>query len=127
MNEAQHIKMIWVTFQKAGFHRYPAAVTDPKLSDVSYLGNEHRHLFKFKVSLQVFHNDRDVEFHQFLNWIESLYGAHLQLDNRSCEMLSDELARQIMLKYPGRKLIIEVSEDGECGSTIHYDSIKDLV
>jgi hypothetical protein len=25
-------KMIWVTFQKEGIHKYPAALTDPKLA-----------------------------------------------------------------------------------------------
>jgi hypothetical protein len=116
-------KMIWVTFQKAGIHYYPAAKTDKNLNDVSYLGNKHRHLFKFKVSIEVFHNDRDIEFHQFLNWIEGLYESQvLSLDSRSCEMISDELAEKITSKYAGRKLVIEVSEDGECGSTIEYCS-----
>ena len=36
-------KMIWVTFQKEGIHKYPAALDDPKLAtgnwdDVSFLG-----------------------------------------------------------------------------------------
>lgn len=115
------MKMIWVTFQKAGIHYFPAAKTEKALQDVSYLGQPHRHLFKFKVSIEVFHNDRDIEFHQFLNWIESLYtDKQLALDNMSCEMLSDELAKSIRNKYPERKLIIEISEDGECGSIIDY-------
>lgn len=115
------MKMIWVTFQRAGIHKYPAAATDPNLADVSYLGFQHRHLFKFKISIEVFHNDRDIEFHQFLNWIESLYTDNtLSLDYRSCEMISDELAAIIKDRYPDRKLIIDISEDGECGSTIEY-------
>ena len=40
-------KMIWVTFQKEGIHKYPAALDDPKLAtgdeyDVSFLGYPHR-------------------------------------------------------------------------------------
>jgi hypothetical protein len=115
------MKMIWVTFQKAGIHYFPAARTEETLQDVSYLGQPHRHLFKFKVSIEVFHNDRDIEFHQFLNWIESLYtDKQLELDNMSCEMLSDELAKSIQNRFPNRKLVIEISEDGECGSIIDY-------
>lgn len=113
--------MIWVTFQKKGLHRYPAAATEEKLEDVSYLGNIHRHLFKFKVWIQVFHDDRDIEFHQFLNWLESLYNGNiLSLDFQSCEMISKALATKIKQKYPTREIWIEVAEDGECGSFITY-------
>lgn len=117
---------IWVTFRKKGLHRYPAAATDPNLSDVSYLGYEHRHLFWFKVGIEVFHDDRDIEFHQFLNWLETLYDTSiLTLDYRSCEMISDELAKLINEKYPNRNVIIDVSEDGEVGSTSEYFFRKD--
>lgn len=113
--------MIWVTFAKKGLHRFPAAADDPKLADVSYLGFPHRHLFKFKISIQVWHDDREIEFHQFLNWLESLYDTRvLELDFMSCEMLADSLAIKIQEKYPGREIIIDISEDGECGAVATY-------
>ena len=54
------LKMIWVTFQKEGIHKYPAALTDPALAtgdeyDVSFLGYPHRHTFHFKVWISVTH------------------------------------------------------------------------
>ena len=107
--------MIAVTFQRAGYHKYPGAP-----EDVSYLQDKHRHLFKFKVAIEVFAEDREIEFHQFLNWLESLYTGHLSLDNASCEMVSDTLAAAVNSKYPGRQLAIEVWEDGECGSIAEY-------
>lgn len=113
-------KFIWVTFQKKGFHKYPEASTSKELQDVSYLGYEHRHMFKFKVSIEVNHDNREIEFHQFLNWVESLYEGTLQLDYKSCEMIADDLAIEIGKMYQDRKLIIEVSEDGECGCTCNY-------
>jgi hypothetical protein len=82
-------KMIWVTFQKEGIHKYPAALTDPNLAtgdeyDVSFLGYPHRHIFHFKVAIEVFHDDRDIEFIQFKRWLENLYkGAILALDFKS--------------------------------------------
>jgi hypothetical protein len=42
------------------------------------------------------------------------------LDYRSCEMIADDLAREIQNRYPNRDLEIEVSEDGECGVTATY-------
>jgi hypothetical protein len=119
-------KMIWVTFRKEGIHKYPAAATDPTLAtgdeyDVSFLANEHRHIFHFRVWLGVTHNDRDVEFIQFKRWLENLYkDSTLSLDHKSCEMMSDDLYAQISQRYPSREVWFEVSEDGENGSFIKY-------
>jgi hypothetical protein len=119
-------KFIWVTFQKEGIHRYPAALTDSLLAtgdeyDVSFLGHPHRHIFHFKVWIEVTHNDRDIEFIQFKRWLENLYkDAILNLDYKSCEMMSDDLFAVISNKYPSREIWIEVSEDGENGSFIKY-------
>ena len=120
--------MIWVTFRKEAIHKYPAALTDPALAtgdeyDVSFLGYPHRHIFHFRVHIAVTHNDRDIEFIQFKRWLESLYSSNqeiLQLDFKSCEMISDDLHATIATRYPGREIWIEVSEDGENGSLKTY-------
>ena len=120
------LKMIWVTFQKEGIHKYPAALTDSNLAtgdeyDVSFLGYPHRHTFHFKVWISVTHDDRDIEFIQFKRWLEKLYAeGTLQLDYKSCEMMSQDLYDSISNKYPGREVWIEVSEDSENGSFIKY-------
>ena len=109
-------KSIWVTFQKEGIHKYPNA---PK--EVEFLKYPHRHIFKFKVQIQVYDNDRDIEFFIFKRWLESLYADDtLELDYKSCEMMADDLAKQIKDKYSGRQLSIDVSEDGENGCHIEY-------
>jgi hypothetical protein len=126
MHEERPHKMIWITFRKEGIHMYPAAATDPKLKtddeyDVSFLGTPHRHIFHFKVWIQVFHDDRDIEFIQFKRWLEGLYNkGTLQLNYKSCEMISEDLHAEIKSRYPGREIWIEVSEDGENGSFIKY-------
>lgn len=119
-------RWIWVTFQKEGIHKYPAALEDPALAtgdeyDVSFLGYPHRHKFHFRVAISVVHNDRDIEFIQFQRWLENLYKDDiLQLDYKSCEMMSDDLFEQIADSYPGRDIKIEISEDGENGALIEY-------
>ena len=114
-------RMIWVRFEKEGIHKYPAALEDPKLADVSFLGYPHRHIFHFRVSISVFHNDRDIEFIQFKRWLESLYSdSTLVLDYKSCEMIADDLYIQINSRYPGRHVILSVSEDNENGCEIVY-------
>ena len=128
MQHAQ--RKIWVTFQKEGMHRYPAAATDPALAtgdeyDVSFLANPHRHMFHFRVWIDVVHNDRDIEFIQFKRWLENLYrSGTLQLDYKSCEMMADDLYIQIASRYPNRAVWIEVSEDGENGALIKYEITK---
>ena len=58
-------KKIWVTFRREGIHCFPAAATDPKLEDVAFLASPHRHIFHFRVAIDVFHDDRELEFIQF--------------------------------------------------------------
>lgn len=114
-------RTIFVTFQKEGIHKYPAAATDPKLESVSFLGVPHRHIFHFRVTLDVFHNDRDVEFIMFKRELEAQYGnGTLQMDYNSCEMLSEALIEYISKRYLGRIISVEVSEDGENGATLVY-------
>ena len=120
-------RTIWVTFKKEGIHKYPAALDDPKLAtgdeyDVSFLGYIHRHIFHFKVAIEVFHDDRDIEFIQFKRWMEKMYAdGTMKLDYKSCEMISDDLYMAITKRYPGRKIEIDVSEDGENGSHAVYE------
>ena len=120
-------RKIWVTFRKEGIHCYPAAATDPALAtgdeyDVSFLGSPHRHIFHFRVWIDVLHNDRDIEFIQFKRWLENLYkDGILQLDHKSCEMMADDLYAEIAGRYPDRAVWIEVAEDGENGALIKYE------
>ena len=81
-------------------------------------------MFHFRVSIDVFHNDRDIEFIQFKRWLEALYNGSssvLALDWKSCEMIADDLYDQIAERYPNRAITIEVSEDGENGCSISYN------
>jgi hypothetical protein len=120
-------RKIWVTFRKEGIHCYPAAATDPALKtgdeyDVSFLASPHRHIFHFRVWIDVLHNDRDIEFIQFKRWLENLYkDGILQLDHKSCEMMADDLYAEIAGRYPDRAVWIEVAEDGENGALIKYE------
>ena len=108
--------MIWVKLQRHGFHAYPQAP-----GEVSYLRQRHRHLFYIKAGLQVFHDDREVAFHMFQNWISSLFGTDLELDNQSCEMIAQALLDRILANYgEHRDAMVEVSEDDECGAVIRH-------
>lgn len=118
-------RMIWISFQREGIHQYPAALTDTKLAtgdeyDVSFLGYPHRHIFHFRVWISVEHYDREIEFIQFKRWLENLYSGTLDLNNKSCEMIAQDLYQYISYKYPARTVWIEVSEDGENGCLLKW-------
>jgi hypothetical protein len=119
-------RWIWVTFQKEGIHKYPQALTDPALAtggldDVSFLGYPHRHIFHFKVQIEVFHDDREIEFIQFKRELEGLYdGGVLKLNFQSCEMIAENLHMYIQEKFVGRDVVINVSEDEENGCLIEF-------
>lgn len=127
-------RTITVQFQVEGIHRYPAAATDPKLNtkddpanawlDVSFLANEHRHMFHFRVTIGVVHNDRDLEFIQVKRILENQYKQGLlHIDHMSCEMLAEELIAFIAAKWPGRTIEVSVFEDGENGGTLTWEPV----
>jgi len=109
---------IWFKTQKSAFHHWPDA---PK--EVKYLSVKHRHLFYFKIHIEVHHNDREIEFHMFRNPINE-YIQHWEenLESSSCEMLADRLNNFIHKRWPNRKVIIEVSEDNECRTVMKYSN-----
>lgn len=116
-------RWIWVTFQKEGIHKYPQALTDPDLEDVKFLGYPHRHIFHFRVDIEVHHDDRELEFILFKRELENLYSEEgaMTLNYQSCEMIARELAKYIHTKYPNRALIISVAEDNENGCRLVWE------
>lgn len=114
-------RKIWVTFQRIGFHYYLNAP-----QDVDYLRMRHRHLFKFKVTVEVSHGNRAIEFHQFQTKLENLYNTGtLEMDHKSCEMMGEELINQILTLHPTLTFIeVEVSEDGECAGVTTYEKVN---
>ena len=120
------LRFIEVTFQREGIHKYPAALEDPKLVSVSFLGYPHRHIFHFRVRVAVTHNDRDIEFIMFKRELEALYNDSLfLLDYKSCEMIAEDLIEYISRTYPNRYIEVGVSEDGENGAILKYHPAED--
>ena len=62
-------RSIWINTEFNATHCWPECPID----EVEYLRHEHRHTFKVKVQLEVIHNDRDVEFIVFKNFIKGIY------------------------------------------------------
>lgn len=132
------MRAIIVKFQAEGIHCFPEAP-----NEVAYLRQPHRHMFHFEVTLEVFHNDREIEFillknelqwemKQYLNtqrrlWEHPRQGEESVLPRFSCEDLAEYLAKYINRMYPAkfpngkrrkRAGAIEVYEDDENGAVL---------
>lgn len=112
-------RYIYVTTQFEGIHRYQDAP-----DRVNYLRNYHRHLFKIRLQVEVEHNERDIEFIMFKQDLETYISQHFvdtQLD-MSCETIAEELINYVKKEYYiDRKVICEVSEDGENGAILESE------
>ena len=106
---------LWVTSSFIGFHQWPEA---PNV--VAYLRNLHRHVFGVKVTVQVTHSDRQVEFHLLKAFMDSYISSDLlPMLRRSPSMSCEQLARAIgsdLLLSNYRVVSVQVDEDGECGA-----------
>jgi hypothetical protein len=115
-SDAMITRYATVRFSREGFHCWPEATGRRE-----YLTARHRHLFHVEAHLQLFNNDREVEFHDLLEFCRGRFGGGLgvtEFGARSCESLAEGLAREIALQWRDRSAIVKVFEDGEVGATI---------
>jgi len=113
-------KSIFVTTKIEGFHKYPNAP-----DEVSFLRNLHRHMFGIKVRIEVYHNERELEFiivkQDLIKYLETRIK---QDENNSCETLAESIHKYITLNYcyeTQRLVWVEVDEDGENGASVFGD------
>lgn len=113
---------ITVSARVQGLHRWPEAPARR-----SYLASLHRHEFIASVEVGVSHADRDVEFHDLGEAVESLlrsYGGVYHPDSllvdfgaQSCEHLGNRLLEA--LEAEGFTVVgVTISEDGQHAATV---------
>jgi len=108
------MKQIIVTTDKIGFHKYDGAP-----EKVKFLRNLHRHKFYIKMGIEVFHDDRELEFFTVQDALNDFLKDKNQIG--SCEMLATEIYEWIKTTYEknkGRKCFVEVWEDKENGARV---------
>ena len=108
--------MIWsiVRFQKVGWHKFVNAPTK-----VKYLRNLHRHVFFIEVWIEQFHDNREIEFHLFLEACNDAWILKIKRESEmSCEMMAEKLQSFLKRVYPNRQIKVSVFEDNENGAMI---------
>lgn len=111
-------RYISVSFQFAAIHNYPAAE-----GKHGYLKYPHRHLFKGSLKIEVYHNDREVEFLALQDEVNSFCKSNYSdkdVGKVSCEMMAEAIGMHIINKYAGRNLEVKVFEDGENGAILKF-------
>lgn len=106
---------VYITTQTEFIHQYKDAP-----DEVSYLRYPHRHVAHIKVKLEVFREDREIEFIMFKHEIEQNLKLNF-LTNNSCEMIANQILHHVQQQYgSNRDVEIIVSEDGENGCELVY-------
>lgn len=111
-------RYIIVKGQYDGFHAYQNAP-----DEVAFLKNRHRHLFKWEARVEVFHDDRELEFFMVQMMINrEVLPFCTALDNLgSCEQQAERILKGLINAYGAdRNYSVEVSEDGENAGFIKY-------
>ncbi len=99
-------------FQVEGFHNWPDAK-----GERDYLVNRHRHLFYVEASIELFHNEREIEFHDFLAFCKTEFLGG-EMGSKSCETMASELVIEIENKWSNRKVSVSIFEDNEVGASV---------
>lgn len=103
-----------VRFSFIGFHRWPNA---PK--ERFYLRAMHRHRFEVEAKVEVRHDDREIEFHDLLEFCRDRFEDGANYEGLSCEMMAERLVRLLADQYGfDRKIEVSVFEDGEVGALV---------
>lgn len=113
-------RYIEVTGQYEGYHKYENAP-----DEVAFLRNLHRHMFKWSALIEVFHDDRELEFFLVKRLIETKIVAFTSwstTDLGSCEMQAEKILNGLLAAYGHDRFIsVKVSEDGENSGWVEYD------
>lgn len=107
---------IFVRFVGEGRHSWPEAPAHR-----GYLSFPHRHLFHIEAKTVAEHDDREIEFHDVRDQLETLWGLiagpQRDLGRASCEDLARRIG-QHLVEWAPRPWTVSVSEDGEAGATV---------
>lgn len=109
-------RSVTVRWEQIGFHSWPEAA-----GVRNYLSTRHRHKFFFTLTVTVFHNDREIEFHDLLDMARCVIPEE-ELGRSSCEDLAVRIIEAVVKTNPrsaaNRTIRCSVFEDNEVGATV---------
>lgn len=115
---------IFVKTQFEGCHCWASAP-----AEVAFLRNEHRHIFKVKLSIEVKEDDRELEFFMVKKRLDVVIEhttAKSVSKAFSCEQFAKQFLVGMRMYYPNRNMKCSVDEDGENGAVVSMTEGGDL-
>ena len=95
-------------------HKYEGAP-----DEVAYLRNLHRHIFNYEVELEVYHDDRELEFIMVKHRLREFLADTRWPETTSCEMMAINIGNYLQSLYDfERELTVSVFEDNENGAKV---------
>ncbi len=113
------MKSIMAKTNFEGIHCWPEAP-----DEVSYLRHPHRHVFYIEATVQVFHDDRELEFimikHKIDNYLKRMLDDNgvWQMGRTSCEQVARLIIAVLVQERGQRTITVSVFEDNENGCTV---------
>jgi len=104
----------FVRFAVPGWHYWPEA---PEAR--AYLRARHRHQFQVEIGLELYGDDREVEFHDLLDLARAWFPGG-DMARMSCEQMAEDVIQRLTDAFPGRSGWVSVSEDGEAGAVVQF-------
>lgn len=123
------LTLVFANAQYEGVHHYPEAP-----DEVAYIRQPHRHVFHVRVEVEVFNDDREVEFIILKHQVNKYIQKHLdedgvwQMGRMSCEQVAKGIVQHLYTVVPrakSRSWSVTVDEDGENGATVLCDAVED--
>ena len=100
--------------QYEGVHCYPEA---PEA--VAFLQHPHRHLFHYEVEMEVYHDDREIEFILLKRDVDAFVATHPWPVRVSCEQMATSIGQWLQMEHGfDRFLTVAVFEDNENGAKV---------
>lgn len=123
-------KTIFLTTSFEGVHCYPSAP-----EGVEFLRVPHRHIFGVRVEVEVYHDDRELEFillkRKVNSWLEvrqTRTNGVWQMGAMSCEQVANDLIKFLqkdLEKGNERYFKVTIDEDGENGAVVEVTPTRD--
>ncbi len=106
---------IVVRYTAPGWHFWPGAPIHR-----AYLAYKHRHLFYAEVEIEVFDDDREIEFHDVLDFCRTKFDGG-DLKSLSCEHMARGLLMSLLDQYgTERRITVTIYEDNEVGGRVIF-------
>lgn len=114
---------IVVKLETEFIHRYKDAP-----EEVVFLRAYHRHMLQLDIEMEVFNDDRELEFILVKRDLQEVFNTGLidvKYVDKSCETICKEIISLLIDKYGNREIIVTASEDGENAGRVYFKPSND--